>query len=112
MKLSKAQNEVMTMAKKQIDEARKYDYPEWLKETNSWYQVDENESEEYKAFKEKAYRDAVNEGHHKEYWEMARNGIGIVNCNSRTIQTLEKLGLIEIIEDGRSHTDLIKVLNY
>jgi len=112
MKLSKAQNEVMTMAKKQIDEARKYDYPEWLKETNSWYQVDENESEEYKAFKEKAYRDAVNEGRHKKYWQMHKEGIAFVECNSRTIQKLEKLGLIEIIEDGRSYTDVIKVLNY
>jgi len=103
-KLSKAQQAVMDMAKKNIDKARTMDYPEWLKDMNSYYDNHED-----------ALKEAVAKGRYKDYWMDGRNGIVLTHCNSRTLIKLEEMGLIEIIEDSNGQPygiDKIKVLNY
>ena len=100
-KLSKAQQKVMDEAKRDIDEARKMDYPEWLASHSS--------------IRESSLAKCIAEGYLKESWEEHRNGIVLTHCNSKTLIKLEELGLIEIIEDskGRSYgIDTVKVLNY
>lgn len=115
MKLSKAQQAVMDEAKKDIDIARSLDYPEWLKKTNSYYQVPSTASDDYKEMIEQKFIEAVDNGELKEYWERAINGIVLTHCNSRTLAKLQEYGLIEIIRDSSGETfgiDTIKVLNY
>lgn len=115
MKLSKAQTEVMNQAKAKIDKARTMDYPEWLRETNHYYQVPSWADEEQKAYIDKKWQDAVREGSLKEYWKKARCGMVVTHCNSRTLYKLEEYGLIEIIEDSKGQSyglDWVKVLNY
>ena len=104
MKLSKAQMEVMADAKRQIDEARSMDYPEWLKHGNDYYEDHED-----------AWKKAIAEGRFKKYWENKRNGIALTHCNSRTLEKLEEYGLIKIIEDSKGEQfgiDTVQVLNY
>lgn len=104
MKLSKAQEKVMENAKRQIDEARSMDYPEWLMHGNDYY-------EDHKD----AWVKAVSEGRFKEYWENNRNGIVLTRCNSRTLAKLEEYGLIKIIEDSKGEqfgVDTVQILNY
>ena len=115
MKLSKAQTEVMERAKKDIDKARAMDYPEWLRETDHYFQVPKWADGELKEYIDERWRKAVEEEYHKKYWEDERNGIVLTHCNSRTLAKLEQLGLIEIIEDSNGQTfgiDTVKVLNY
>lgn len=105
MKLSRAQIEVLEDAKRQIREARELDYPEWLKATDSTYQIDTE-------YWREAFRKAVNEGKCKEHWEMRRRGEALTYCNSRTLRKLQSLGLIEILRDSTGETtgvDIIKV---
>ena len=100
-KLSKAQQEVMDKAKKDIDDARKMEYPEWL---ISHVNIRKNSLEK-----------CVAEGYLKDSWEERRNGFALTMCNSRTLKKLEEFGLIEIIEDTNGQhcgIDVIKVLNY
>ena len=47
-----------------------------------------------------------------KYYYNEKNGIVLTRANSRTLKALEKMQLIEIIEDGKSYTDMIKILNY
>lgn len=108
MKLSKAQAEVLEEAKRKIDEARQYEtYEEYyVKSEPEWRRKD---PEEYKTKHPDVWE------YYKKNWENRRNGIVLTQCNSRTIRKLEKLGLIEIIEDSCGQyvgVDTIKVLNY
>ena len=103
MKLSKTQQMALDDAKRQIDKARRYDYPEWLRATDHYFQPED---------REQAWKKAVAEGYMKDYWQMHRDGIALLHCNSKTIERLEKLGYIKIIVDGRRWTDKVKVLNY
>ncbi|MBO5662622.1 MAG: hypothetical protein J6S12_02035 [Alphaproteobacteria bacterium] len=105
MKISKTQQMVLDLAKKEIDTARKLDYPEWLVHERPCYA---QESEYWK----NAFENAIKRGEFKDYWENARKSIVLTWCNSRTIKALEELGLIEIIVDGGIHPDTVRVLNY
>ena len=102
MKLSKAQQEVMEKAKREVDQARELDYPEWLRATSKSIRAD-------------AIDRLIAEGYLKEYWEAHRRGEVLTHCNSKTLKKLEEYGLIEIIEDSNGQNygiDTIKVLNY
>lgn len=101
-KLSKAQQEVMNEAYKDIDRARALTYPEWFRET-------------YHCFQESKVDGLIEKEHLKKYWENERNGIVLTHCNSRTIRKLAELGLVEIVRDSSGESfgiDTIKILNY
>ncbi len=115
MKLSKAQAAVMEKAKKDIDEARNLDYSEWLRETESYFQVPFWADEETTKLVNQRWQKAVNDKYLYEYWEAKRNAVVLTHCNTKTLQKLEKLGLIEILEDSTGECygiDTVKVLNY
>ena len=115
MKLSKAQMDVMNTAKAEIDRARTMDYPEWLREKNSYYQVPFWADEKLEQSINERWQKAVADGCNKEFWDKYRKGLVLTHCNSRTLYKLEEYGLIEIIEDskGEAHgLDWVKVLNY
>lgn len=108
MKLSKAQQEVLETAKRNIDKARTYDYPEWLKKINPFYDGGT-------AYQQKCYEEALAREELKDSWENDRKGIVLTHCSSHTIRALERLGFIEIIEDSvetNGCVDIVKVLNY
>lgn len=104
MKLTKAQEKIMEKAKADIDFARTHTLREW------GIKICGLEGKELDAYAESQI----------EYWtknygkayERNKKGICLCTANSRTIKALEQLGLISIIDDGRSLPDLIKVLNY
>ena len=105
MKLSKAQEDILANAKRKIDEARAYDtFEEYKGETDHYCkrmggaEFVRNNIEYFEFY--------------RKYWENARQGMPLVTANSRTIKALEKLGLIEIVSDGGSFPDTIKVINY
>lgn len=100
-KLSKAQQAVMDQAKKDIDDARKMEYPEWL--------------ESHSSIRKDCLEKYVAEGYLKDSWEERKTGVVLTHCNSKTLVKLEEMGLIEIIRDSNGDTygiDIVKVLNY
>ena len=115
MKLSKAQSQVMEHLKEQIDEARNLEYPEWLKANTSYFNAPKWADDEQKKAIEMRFQNAVAEGYQKDWWEKHRDGIALVECNTRTLRKLEGFGLIEIIRDSTGEVggiDIVKVLNY
>lgn len=109
MKLTTAQQNVLDIAKNEIDMARNMTYDEWLLKTqchnnqdlyNYWYR--DNPEAKQRMFK---------------YYENEKNGIVLTHCNSRTLEKLQALGLIEIIHDSKNDKtsygiDHVKILNY
>lgn len=105
MKLSKAQARILDEAKKKIDLARSFETFEEYKGETSYYAKDHGGAEYVRANIE--YYEP-----YRKYWENAKQGMPLVVANSRTIKALEKMGLIEIVDDGGMFPDVIKVLNY
>lgn len=108
MKLTAAQTKILETAKKEIDLARALDYPDWLKATNHFYAG----TTEYQ---KKCFREAVEKGEYKNYWEAERAGIVLAHCNSRSLKKLAEAGLVEIIYDSTGEyfgIDTIKIINY
>ena len=105
MKLSETQIKLLNFAKHQIDRARFYEtFEEYQGETDPYAKARGGASyviENYKYYE--AY---------KHYWEDEKNGIVVVSANSSTLKSLEKAGLIEIIDLGGKYIDTIKILNY
>lgn len=108
MKLSKAQQMIIDEAKKDIDKARACATFEeyFMIEYAPTFNGDYNTPEKYKA------QDINGYNAYKGYWEAHKRGEVLTRANSRTIKALEKLGVIEIVVDGRSNLDTIKILNY
>ena len=111
MKLSKAQEKVLSGAKMDIDKARACEtFEEYFNKhlgprMNHLYDT----PDKYMA------RDMKNWNRMRKYWEMDKEGIVLTHCSSKTIEKLEKLGLIEILYDSNGEywgMDRIKVLNY
>lgn len=97
--LTSKQKQVLDFSRKLIDESREKDFVEWCGKN---YNIID---------KHIGYREKLE----KEYKE-SKEGIVIVNCNSRTIKGLENKGFIKIIHDSKNDKglgfDVIKVLNY
>jgi len=115
MKLTKAQEKVITKAKADIDRARTLSYPEWIKTQNSYFVTREEDPEETKQIINAALQKAIDEKYLYDYWENGRKGVVCMHCNTRTLKKLEEYGIIEIIEDSTGQSfgiDVIKLLNY
>ena len=123
MKLTKAQNYIMEKAHKEIDFARTHTLIEWA--TNERYNcIDIKDTVIARRFNEYGYKsleDAINDVEKElqeyaekygKYYYNEKNGVVLTQANSRTLKALERLNLIEIIEDGGSYIDSIKILNY
>lgn len=109
-KLSKAQKEILDKVTQEITEARSCStFEEYFNKFlapryNSGY----NTLEKYQS------RDPKGLETQKRYWENLLKGITLTYCNTKTIQKLEALGYIEILEDAnriRYGVDTIRVLN-
>lgn len=101
-KLSNAQAKVLEHAKKDIDAARSMNFYDWMRTSFRGCTNDEIDNMGYVEW-------------YREYYEQNKNGIAHTHCNGKTIEKLQKLGLIEIIYNGTNKTqsfDTIKVLNY
>jgi hypothetical protein len=102
-KLSAAQQNIVDRAKAEIDLARTLGYAEWVIET-------------HKSFQKRYVEEAIETESMKKYWEDNRNGIVLTHCNSKSLEKLQTLGLIEIIYDSKGEKgygiDKIKVINY
>lgn len=101
MKLSNAQQKVISAAQADIDLARQNEYREWfmITQASSTRNVEEK----------------INEGYLKEYWEQKRKAIVLTHCSSKTLAKLEEYGLIKIIKDSNGQNygiDVIQLLNY
>lgn len=112
MKLSKAQQEVMNQAKEKIDFARSANYYDWIRRSYFPYKevTDDQVLETIEHDKKIFGYDYI-----AKTFEEEKNGITIVQCNSRTLYKLQEYGLIEIVKDSKGQTygiDTIKVLNY
>lgn len=109
MKLTEAQERILTEAKKSIDEARAYEtYEEYEYNRNWYYKARGMSLEEAKPIITKANED----GFFSKCYEARREGKTLVTANTRTIKTLEKLGLIKIIDEGGKFPDWIEVIGY
>ena len=103
MKLSAAQQKVLDEAKKQIDIARSCNtYKDFVYATCS------NMSSDCKDR-------LVSDGTFERYWEDRVNGIVRTHCNSKTLQSLQNQGLIEVLRYSTGEAagiDIIKIVNY
>ncbi len=131
MKLTKAQEDVMKFAKREIDYARAHDFLHWISNAHG-YDLDQdwdahpnpylsNESVMQQALeaveKDKQpvmYGDIeiFPVGHWFRKYEAEKDGITLTHASSNTLRALERMGLIEIINDAGRGIDTIKVLNY
>ena len=112
MKLSKAQQAVIDKAKKDIDFARNASYAEWHLKA---FRCTPEEQDAHL----RRVGDERDVEWHKNWcmkrFEEEKNGIVLTMCNSRTLEKLKELGLIEIIHDSNGQhcgIDTVKVLNY
>ena len=119
MKLSKAQQTIINKAHEEIDFARTHTLEEWAKKRRDLPPIDDPTTKWFiKEHGQDAYDRYVKEqinGYIKrcgKYYELAREGIVLCTANTRTLNKLESLGLIEIVNIGGSTPDRIKILNY
>ena len=116
MKLSKAQEKILTDAKVRIDFARSHNFYDWYMKTATNYEnkiihTEEDLNNYLKNEKSISYgRDMMKE--YLEDYNNTINGITFVTANTRTIEKLAELGLIEIIETGGKWNDTIKIIGY
>ena len=108
-KLSKAQEAILNEAKKNIDEARSYKtYEEYAYNTSyRFYSRFSSFEEAIQEIREDSLYDIG-----IELYEELKSGIAFIKANTRTIEKLEEMGLIEIVRIGGSRYDRIKILNY
>ena len=108
MKLTKAQQMIIDRAHNAIDRARETEtYEEYFIKYEAIHM-----NGAYNTPEKMKSKDLESWNNYKSWWEKERNGIVLTHANSRTLEALERLGLIEIIVDGGTYTDEIKVLNY
>ena len=103
-KLSNAQAEVLERAKKDIDEARSMNFYDWMRNRALYRDYTDDEIDDIRLVE-----------WYRECYEQNKSGIAHTHCNGKTIEKLQKLGLIEILYNGTNKTqcfDRIKVLNY
>ena len=122
MKLSKAQTEVMEKAKARIDFARTHDFYDWFRNIWSFHPEKANWSnEQIDAYYEDMDKRFNNSNITFKDEDMAEftdfiNGIdSSCHTNSKTLEKLEEMGLIEIIYDSKGDRfgiDKIRILNY
>lgn len=118
MKLSKAQEKVITEAKERIDFARTHDFYEWYRNGNGWFEDKSNEEIDEWLKKNDANPNGIGGTvYYKQRYEWNKNGIDyLCHASGATIKKLEKLGLIEIIKDSTGSRcydfDRIRILNY
>ena len=101
MKMTKEQERVMKYAKLSIDQARTMTYDEWLLKV-----------QDINASTNPELAQAL-----LKHYENDKKAIVSTHCNSKTLEKLQALGLIEIIHDSKNDKtsygiDKIKVLNY
>ena len=109
-KLSKAQKEILDKATQEITEARSCSTFEeyFTKFLAPNYNSGYNTKEKYQSRDPKGWEKL------EKFWENLLKGITITYCNTKTIQKLEALGYIEILEDAnriRCGMDTIRVIN-
>lgn len=110
MKLTKEQERVIREAKEQIDEARGMTFVEWYNKHFTWHET--LTEEEVNA---RIAKTAYDREWYEAQYESEKSGVVTSRCNSRTIEALERMGLIEIVHNGKdfnSRIDTIKLLNY
>jgi len=115
-KLSKAQQEVLDIAKERIDFARTHNFYDWFRQYNRTCR-NHTDEEVRKEIDERTANGWIgNWEWETTRYEWNRNGIDyLCHASSATIKKLESLGLIEIIKDSNGEYygfDQIKVLNY
>lgn len=110
MKLSAAQQKVISEAKADIDLARSCStYKEyWTKTSGVW--------ETKTTFEETVANDPWWHSEMERYWRMHQDGVAFVHCSGRTLESLRKAGVIEIVIDSTGFTgygiDHIRIVNY
>ena len=96
MKLSKAQQDVFDDVRRQINEARA---TESFEEYFNKYHAPRNNNS-YNTIEKCNANDPHYLDYYKTHYEELKAGISLTHCSGPTIQKLQKLGLIEIIEDS------------
>lgn len=109
-KLSRVQQKILNEAIQEIIQARSCStYEEYFTKFQApHYNSGYNTIEKYQS------RDPEGWEKQKKFWENLQKGITLTYCNTKSIQKLEALGYIEILEDAnqtRWGMDTIKVLN-
>jgi len=111
MKLTTSQQEVMDRAKARIDFARSHNFYDWFRKCYRFYESNSEEDID-KYIEKEEQRYPTMKDYYKNRYEGEINAITIVMANTRTLKALEKLGLIEMLEEGGSYPDSIKIINY
>lgn len=111
IKLSKAQQEIMERAYRDIDKARNAeDVVEWYRACTSGSWIKEMPHDELA----EEFRKYDDRGWWRTHYEELLQGIVHTQANGRSLYKLESLGLIKILED-RTHSklyDIVQILNY
>ena len=123
MKLTEAQNYIIEKAHKEIDFVRTHTIIEWAtyEKFNCEKLEDSLIARNWKNYGYTSLEDTLNTlrktvddyiEKYGKYYENSKKGIVLTQANLRTLKALERLNLIEIIEDGGSYIYSIKILNY
>lgn len=109
-KLTTAQQQVLDIAHKEIETAKKYkNYPDYYNEVEAC-----SFNPLYRDYETVLKRDGEEfANRYKKYWDLKLKNIVLTHCSSATLRALEKAGYIRIIEDTanqRYGIDYIEVL--
>lgn len=115
MKLSKAQQEILEQAKKDIDEARNSTFIQWYRNNvaTANYITEMTDSELEEHLNKPENRDKMI--HFVAMYMDRKCGVVLARANTRSLRKLQEHGLIKIIRDstGTSYgIDKVLVLNY
>lgn len=90
-RLSKAQENAIADAKRQIDDARAYEtFEEYEGETNRWCK--NHGGAEYVRNNIERYEE------YRKYYEERRKGNALVTCGKNTIEALVKMGVFTVVD--------------
>ena len=132
IKLTKAQQEVMDLAKREIDYARTHDFLHWIAQAHGhaletdWdahpnpYLSNElalkQAQEMVEADSRGVYTDdgieLIPPNWSRMAYENRKKGIVLTITSSNTLKALERRGLIRIVRDAKRGVDEVEIMNY
>lgn len=101
MKISKAQQEVLAQAIKEIRLAKKLDFSAWLITSSNILDPDApGLTDKERENRLKRIEEIKEEGRYYRVYRELRENIAYIHCNSQTLRSLAAKCLIEIIRDS------------
>lgn len=112
MKLSQAQQRVIDQATREIDFARTHNFYDWYRHAMNCATWSDSEIDDHMEKEGAQWNGLGGKEYELREYDNRKKGQALVMANTKTLASLERLGIIEIINEGGTYPDTIKVINY